>query len=418
MALELKHYVIVGYSAAGLSALETIRRHDEESKITLVCDEDLPPYSRVLLTYVLAKTVEEKQLYLEDEASLRARNVECMFGKRATAVRPQEGTLVLEDGTEINYDELLIATGASPTIPPMEGDPTDRLCGLRKMQDSRKLLSHLSSGDTLALVGGGLVGMQAASAVCRWGAKAILIITSKHIVSQILDRDEAGFLLSLLPRDRLDVMFGESVARVKCKGDKIDHLELQSGKTVKCDFVLVGKGVQPNVGFLEGSGVGVDWGVIVDEHMRTNVPNVYAAGDVALSKDFVTGEPQASGIWPAAADQGRVAALNMLGKETDYPGFLRVNISTFFDIPVFSAGLVRVRGEDHEIRTWQQDGRYAKLVLKDGVLKGVVTIGRFEDAGLIQSLIYKQCDVSSLTDPTLCTCLSYPLIFKHTRALT
>jgi len=258
--------------------------------------------------------------------------------------------------------------------------------------------------------------MQAASAVCQWGARAVLIITSRHILSQIMDRDEAEFLLSILPRDQIEVMFGESVARVKCRQDKIDHLELESGRTVKCDFVLVGKGVEPNVDFLEGSGINVDWGVVVDEHMQTNVPNVYAAGDVALSRDFVTGKAQASGIWPAAADQGRVAALNMTGRQTDYPGFLRVNISTFFDIPVFSAGLVRLRsGDDYEVVTHQEDGRYAKLVLKDGVLKGVVTIGRFEDAGLIQSLIYKQCDMSRLTDPVLRTCLSYPQMYKGSK---
>jgi len=418
MALEPRHYVIVGYSAAGLSALETIRRHDQTSKITLICDEDVLPYSRVLLTYVLAKAVEEKQLYLEDEASLRARNVQCMFGMRVTAVHPQDNAISLDDATEVTYDKLLIASGASPSIPPMEGDPTDRMSGLRKMPDSRKLLAHLSSGDTLALVGGGLVGMQAASAVCRWGVRAVAIVTSQHILSQMLGPEEAGYLLSILPRDRLEVMFGETVARVKCKGERINYLELESGRRVKCDFVLVGKGAEPNVDFLEGSGINVDWGVVVDEYMRTSAPDVYAAGDVALTRDFVTGKAQASGIWPAAADQGRAAALNMMGMPTSYPGFLRVNITTLFDIPVFSAGLVRVRGNEYDVRICQENGRYVKLVLQDGVLKGVATIGRFQDAGLIQSLIYKECNVSRLTDPALHTCLSYPLMYKRSKLRT
>jgi len=394
--------VIIGSSAAGISAAETLRCEDPTCEITMISDEENPLYSRPLISYLLAGELPEEKIFYRPPDFYERNRIEALLGRRAVRVEPEGSRVILDNGEELEYDNLLLATGASPKLPEIEGVEKRGVFGFRTLQDAKEMLQMLPQVKQAVVLGGGLVGLKAAAGLKARGVDVTVAVGSPHLLSQMVDAGAAEIYRELLEGHGIKVATGMRPA--KFLGDsKVEGVQMESGEELPAQLVVVGKGVRANMEPVKGTEVRCDYGVLIDEHCRTNIKNIYAAGDVAQSYDLVRGESWTNQIWPCAVEQGRIAALNMAGKEAVYQGSMGMNSVQFFDLPVISAGLagLRERDFDEEIVKRPRKEIYKRLVLKGDRVVGFVLVGDVENAGIIRSLIAKGVSVAGLKERLL-----------------
>ncbi|MFQ5880298.1 MAG: NAD(P)/FAD-dependent oxidoreductase [Dehalococcoidia bacterium] len=262
-------HVIVGGGPAGVTAVETIRHFDPDgASVLLVAGE--PPYARMVLPYYLAGDVDEERLYSGDAAYFRQRGVDVLFGRRAVALEPQRQRLLLDDGTTVRYQRLLIATGASPLLPPVAGIGQKGVLPMWALADARSFLSRVSAGGRVAVMGAGFIGLILLNALHRRGLRVTYVEREAQILPRMLDAQGASLVQRWLERKGVEVITGATVTAIAAVGHR-KRLILGSGKASMVDVVIVATGVRPNTDFLAGSGVAIDQGVLVDQYMRTSV---------------------------------------------------------------------------------------------------------------------------------------------------
>lgn len=394
--------IIIGSSAAGISAAEALRLADPTCEIVMISDEPNPLYSRPLISYFLAGELPEERIYYRPPEFYEQNRIEALLGRRAVRVEPKANRVILDNGEELEYDNLLIATGASPVFPRIEGLEKKGVFGFRTLKDAKEMLAMLPQVKQAVVLGGGLVGLKAAVGLKARGVDVTVAVGSPHLLSQMVDARAGEIYRRLLEEHGIKVATGLEPAKILGDGH-VTGVLMESGEELPCQLVVVGKGVRANLGPVEGTEVRYDYGIIIDEHCRTNIPNIYAAGDVAQSYDLVRGEHWTNALWPCAVEQGRVAGLNMAGKEATYQGSMGMNSVQFFDLPVISAGLagLRERDFDEELIVQPAPRVYKRLVLRGDRLVGFILVGDIENAGLIRSLVAKGVSVAGLKDRLL-----------------
>ncbi|MFN4219123.1 MAG: NAD(P)/FAD-dependent oxidoreductase [Candidatus Bipolaricaulia bacterium] len=403
-------YVIIGASAAGSSAAETLRRHDPKAQITVVSDEKIT-YSKPLLSYYLAGKLGEEQLFFRPPDFYERYGIEKIHA-RAVGIRTEKSTVELSDGQKLAYDKLLLATGAAPRFPKVEGIQRDGVFGLRKLEDAQGILARLPKTRRAVVLGGGLVGLKAAAALKERGVAVTVLIDSPHALSQMLDESAARIFEGIFEQNGVAIRTKAKPVAVLGTQKEIEGVQIASGEVFPCDVIVVGKGVDPSLELLEGTSIRAEYGVLVDDYLRTSVENIYAAGDVAQARDVLRGEPWINALWPCAVEQGRIAALNMLGTETVYRGSMRMNSVQFFGVPVISAGLAvltpgplggRPGEHDETLESQPAPGIYRKIFLKDDTLVGFVLVGDvpIEAAGVLRILMERRVNVASIKDELL-----------------
>ncbi|MFC1916717.1 NAD(P)/FAD-dependent oxidoreductase [Chloroflexota bacterium] len=384
----MKKHVIVGNGGAALSCINAIRSLAVEDGITVLSMESCLAYSPVLLTHYLAGTMAYQDMFLGDKAFYQASNVTTLLGRKVVKVEPARQRVLLEDAHSVEYDDLLVATGSSPSIPPIEGVDLPGIFTLNTADDASAINAALEGAESVAVVGAGLIGMQALAAVVTRGKKAILIEIQDQIFPLTLDKVGARLLETKLRENAVEIYLNETLRKVDDeKGRRM--LFLASGRQVTADLIILALGVNPNTDLVKGSGVQLAKGILVDEHCRTNIEDIYAAGDVAESIDPITGRSMVNATWPNAIEQGMAAGFNMAGKETRCRRNLRFNTFTLFDLPCASIGYVTSEAGLQEVA--HRDGdTYRKLVFRDGILVGAVLIGDMNEAGILASLVDRQ----------------------------
>jgi len=391
------HYVIVGGSAAGISAVEAIRSLDREGKITLISDEEFSLYSRCLITYFLAGKLAEDKLKYRSSDFYDKERVDPLLGVRAERLLPEKKNLILDNGKELAYDRLLIATGASPQMVDAPGSDKEGIIGLRTYRDAQLINARLDRVKRVSILGGGLIGLRAAYSLHARHKEVKVIVKSNQVLSQMLDREAADFVRRKIEQKGIQVMTG--FAAVEFLGEKeVTGLILDDGRRLECELVIVGKGVRPNLELVEGTGIETEYGIIVNDYLQTNLPNIYSAGDVAQTKDLVTGQSTINALWPCAVAQGRIAGLNMAGKKVKYDGSMAMNSVEFFGLPVISIGITRPKGKEYEelAKRDEKNFVYRKVVLKENRLQGMILVNRIEQAGVMGILMRKKVDVSPI----------------------
>jgi len=400
-------YVIVGASAAGVSAAETLRQHDPAAEVVVISDEKLV-YSRPLLSYYLAGYMGEDGLLYRPRDFFEQQGITLVFD-RATALDPAKCQVETEHGAPVPYDKLLLATGASARFPRAEGIKRDGVFGLRHIADVEGILPRLSEVKKAVVLGAGLVGLKAAAGLRKHGVEVTMLVSSRQVLSQMLDASSAQVFQELFERNGVPTVTGVKPTAIVGK-DRIEGVETASGDVFPCQLVMVGKGVDPNLELTEGTPIRVNYGVLVDQYLATNIENVYAAGDVVEAMDMVRGETWINALWPCAVEQGRIAALNMMGKQVAYRGSTRMNSVQFFGLPVISAGLAvltpgplggRSGEHDSTIEDRPSTDVYWKVFLKDDTIVGFVVMGDIERAGLLKILMEKRVNVSLIRDELL-----------------
>jgi NAD(P)H-nitrite reductase large subunit len=394
----MTHYVILGNSAAGLTAIDAIRQRDKAGPITLISQEPDPAYSRVALPYILSKEKNLRQITLQDDAYFKANNVETVIGTGASGLDAKNKTITLDDGRTVSYDRLLIATGSASRVPPVQGIEEADVCYHWTLADTRKLEEQMAKAKTCFVIGAGFISLLTVSALIKAAPlKYTVVEIADQVMPQLLDETGGDALERGMREKGIDVLLGDSVSAIERRSGAYG-VTLGSGKSYDADMIVCGTGVRPNVDFLSGSEIKLANGVVTNERQQTSDPTVYAAGDCAETDDFLSGERVVHAIWPTAIDQGRVAGANMAGDAETYPGSLSWNVTELFGLASASVGEFRDRpGLEPVVFHNAAANIYRKLLLDGNRIVGAVVIGRAEhiqDLGVVQAMIRRRTDIS------------------------
>ena len=391
----MKH-VIVGASAAGMAAAEAIRKRDPTSEIIMLSEEAHPPYYRPLISYLIYKGKKEEEILRERR--LTPGNLDLRLNVRATGLDPLKHMLMLENGSALPYDRLLLATGASPILPEIERLKGPEAFTLRKWEDATDIAQAAEGGTHAIVLGAGRIGMKSAFALRHLGLKVTVVELLERIVPQQLDNESAAIFGETVKKEGIETILGHTLKKVNRKGEKVISVYLDNGRELPASLVVAGVGVQANIELAKSGGLRTDRGLLVDDHLRTSDPSVFGAGDVVETKDIVSGESIVSGIWTNATTMGHIAGGNMAGGDSTYEGaFSLLNAMELGGLPVISVGEIHEKsGNGVEVFSERHGMNYRKLVFRGNRLTGLILVGAIERAGVYQTLIREKSDVSTL----------------------
>ena len=386
----LRH-VIIGNGIAGTSAAEAIRSLDPDAAITFIAREEHLPYSRPMISQVLAGTADFSQLPLRSPDYYQQLEAKALTGHEAVAIDWDARAVQTDRGTAVPFDRLLIASGADPRLLRVDGADCHGIFTMRAADDVRRMIEQLGGARHALILGGGLVGFKAAYGLLRRGLKVTMLIRSAHPLAMQVDAEAGMIIQTELERHGLSVQVGVEVTAVEADlQGRLVRAVLSDGQTLDCRMIVVGKGVWPSVKFLGHDRVRVDAGIIVDDHLQTDVEGVYAAGDVAEHFDLARQTRWVNAIWPVAVEMGQIAGMNMAGRPVCYRGSLSRNVIRIFEVDVLTAGLVNPPSNaDYEVLAERDLRRrtYRKLVFKDEFLVGAALVGRVEQGGVLMNVI-------------------------------
>ncbi len=323
----MKH-VIVGNGAAGTTAAELIRSKDPAAAVTLITDEPYALYNRVALPRYIKSLVPEDKVVMRSPAQFTAAGIRFLPESRVAGVSVQEHTVLLDPGGELPWDRLLIATGGRPNPLAVPGGNAPNVHNFQTLNESKAILSDLSHARSGVTVGGSFIAYELTEGFRHHDVDTTWLIRGPRWLRRILDAD-GGRLVDHIAREHgVHMVYGEEVAEVTVKDGLAVGVTTTAGRSLPCDLVGVGLGLTMNIDFLAGSGIATHRGVLTDRFLRTSVPDVFAAGDVAEFDDVVLGRHNMMGTWDNALAHGRVAAVNMMGGEAPY-----------VDVPTYQSGL-------------------------------------------------------------------------------
>lgn len=387
----MAHHVIIGASAAGCRAVDAIRSVDSECEITVVCKEQAPLYSRVGLTHFLDGTVKLDGMNMRDEQFFARMNALIHFGVSATKVDPKAKTVLLSNGQSLPYDTLLAASGSHAVIPPIPGadQRLNNVYTCITREDSLAIDKAMKKAESPVVIGAGLIGIQVVDAFEKRKMNVVVIERLGHLMPLMVDATGAKIFHAVLEESGSIVRTGVSASQIVSTKGAVTAVRLENGEEFPCDLLVMAAGVAPNIEYLEGAGVQVNSGVVVNAQQETSVRGVYAAGDVAETTDMLTGQRVVNAIWPEALNQGWIAGLNMAGRKAAYEGSMAMNTTSVLGMPVASLGLWNPDPASVEVHQMLDERRrvYRKLVFRDDQIVGAVLVGRIEEAGPLHNMI-------------------------------
>lgn len=380
-------HVIIGTGPAGVIAAETLRRIDPAGRVRLIGDEPEPPYSRMAIPYLLAEHIGEEGTYLRHGCDRwAAKGIELDRG-RVAKVDPDRGWVLLDDGRDVRFDRLLIATGSTAVRPPVPGMDLNGVENCWTLADARRIASTAAAGSDVVLLGAGFIGCIVLEALIARGVRLTLIEMEDRMLPRMMDPAGGDMIKRWCEAKGVRVLTSTRVEGLSRRDGKLE-LSLAGGGALKADSVVCATGVKPNVGFLGGSGVETDLGVLADHHLETSAKGIYAAGDVAQAPEFFTGRREIHAIQPTASEHGRIAALNMAGRPTRYAGSLSMNVLNTLGLISSSFGhWMGVEGGDETAAADPSRFRYLKLAFKDDILVGALALGLTQHVGVIRGLM-------------------------------
>jgi NAD(P)H-nitrite reductase large subunit len=389
-------YVIIGNSAAAVGCIEGLRKFDQSGSITVISDETHHVYSRPLISYYLAGKVKPDNMVYRHKDFYEKNNVTTMFGTKAVSIDPKAKKVMLDNGKSVAYDKLLIATGSSPFVPPTDGlKNQSNVFTFLKYDDALGIEKLINPQSRVVVVGAGLIGLKAAEGLAPVTGSVHVIELAPRVLPMILDEQAAAPVQKRLEENGITFHLG--ITAEKVVGDeKVEKVILKDGTELACDVLVMGVGVRPNVAEAKAAGVEVNRGIIVDDAMRTNVKDIYAAGDVTEGTDIITGERKIMALWPNAYAQGRAAAYDMCGRKDDFDGVFPMNAVGFFGLSMITAGVQGGEGIEVQMKHNEKTGTTRRFFVKDDKLVGMILVGDVDRAGIYTYLISEKIPLSSL----------------------
>jgi len=366
-------YLIIGAGAAGVSAAkEIIRRREEDDEITVITDEKYPFYYRPRLIEYLSGEVDDEEIIINGKEWFEKNDINLKLNEKVTEVK-FDGKKVITDKENYGYDKLLLANGAHPFIPPIKGIEKKNVFALRNLSDAKKICKKAESANDAVVIGGGLLGVEAASNLKKNGLEVTVIERANWCLNRQLDENGGELLVDILKREK-GLKFKLDASTEEFLGDdKVQGVLLGDGTKIKADLVLLSTGVRSNIGLFENTDLKINNAVVVDKYMKTNIDDVYAAGDIAEH------DGRFYGIWLPSMKMGQTAGKNMAGEKFEFPGVVSSHTLKVAGINVVSAGNLDFDNElEHEVEIKEQA---CKRVIRDkeGNAVGLIIVGQFDD---------------------------------------
>ena len=383
----MKRYLVIGNGAAAVGCVEGIRSLDGTGEITIVSEENRAVYCRPLISYYLEGKTDLSKINYRPADFYEKNGCRVLFGRRAVSLDPGKKTAILDDGTALSFDEVSVATGSRPFVPPFEGlDGVKHKFCFMTLDDALSLEGALKPDARVLIVGAGLIGLKCAEGIARRVGSVTVTDLADRVLSSILDADCAAVVQKHLEENGIDFLLGDSAARF---GE--NEATMKSGKVVPFDLLVLAVGVRANVALVKDAGGEVDRGIVVDERMKTSLPSVYAAGDCAEGFDSSIGQNRVLAILPNAVLQGRTAGINMAGGDATFTNAIPMNAIGFFGLHILTAGAYDGKMTEEKTETGVK-----RFFIKDGLLRGFILIGETDRAGIYTSLIREKVPLSSL----------------------
>ncbi|HMA52989.1 MAG TPA: FAD-dependent oxidoreductase [Acidobacteriota bacterium] len=383
--------VIVGNGLAGTMAAKTVRELDADAEIEVFGEERTPYYPRPHLVEYLAGRLPYEKLFAFPEGWAERQRIGVRLGEKITRVRPGGRKIETAAGLERFYDVLLLATGARAALPPVEGIATKGVFVLRTLDDANDLIEHLRTHQRVAVLGGGLLGLEIARAVRSREAEVTVVEFFDRLLPRQLDPAAAFILKTHFEKIGIAVRLGTVTKEILGVGG-VQGLRFESGDSLDADTVIIAAGIAPEIGLAREAGLEVGRGIVVDDRMRTSAPAIFAAGDAAEHRGRI------HGIIPAAFEQSRAAAFAMAGQDRPYGGTVPFNTLKVAGIYLTSVGEIEAQGEGTEalVRSHPEAGLYKKIVLREGRLVGGIWMGTKKGASELSRLVAVEKHVEPL----------------------
>jgi len=399
----MTHHLILGAGPAGVIAAETIRKLAPLDTITIVGDEPEPAYSRMAIPYLLMGNIDERGTYLRKSPShfedLKLNVVRALVKSVNAATK----TVALDNGKTLAFDTLLVATGSHPVHPPIPGIDSDGVETCWTLADARAIAARATKGARVLQLGAGFIGCIIMESLAARGVKLSVVEMGDRMVPRMMGPTAGGMIRDWCEAKGVRVFTGTKVESIT--PGKPLQVKLSNGQTVEADLVISAAGVRPAIGYLKDSGITCLLGVLTDEHLQTNVPGVYAAGDCAEAFDKVSGKTIVSAIQPNAAEQARVAGANMVafsrGKAatSNLKGVTQINVLDTLGLISASFGDWQGRpGGEHVELTDAKAGRHLSLQFQGDVLVGCNSVGWTEHVGVMRGLVEGQVHLGEWKD--------------------
>jgi len=400
-------YLIIGGSAGGIGAVEAIREVDSVGTLIVISEEPFPQYSRPMISEYVSKEATLETMKYRGDQFWKNNNVQTLTGRAAVKIDLTKKQVELEDGTKIDFDKLLIATGGRPFVPRLEGREKDGVFTFTELSSAKGLESKLEQSKNAVVIGGGLIGVSLTEALVKRGISVTLVELKDHILSFILDEKASEIAEKVLSEAGVTVITGQTVQRIlgrKDNEDVVGGVVMTDGVEIPCDLVIVAIGVIPRTELVKETDVKLNRGIVVDRFMRTNIPDVYACGDVAEAHDFLLNGNRLLPLWPLAHMGGRVAGYNMAGKNVEYAGGTAMSSLKYFNLPIIAVGDTNPQElDDYKVIVENQPEKtvYKKILLKDDLIVGFIFLGDIEKAGILYNLMKNRVNVAEIKEALL-----------------
>ncbi|GAB4581947.1 MAG: FAD-dependent oxidoreductase [Anaerolineales bacterium] len=424
----MTHYLIIGTGAAGVSAAETIRKHDPKGQIILIGEEPDGYYSRPGLAYILTGEIPEEQLSPFSVEDFKRLNIH-LIPEQATNVDVNSKQVTLASGKTLLYDRLLLATGAQarPAGVPGEKLPNGAtlpgVVQLDNFANTREIIQRTRKAKTAVVVGGGITALELVEGLVARGIKTHYFLRGDRYWSNVLDETESRIVEHRLQEEGVTIHFNTEIETILSKPGglfgrgplQVSGVKTKAGATIPCEMVGVAVGVGPRLELAKAAGLRIEKGVVVDETMQTSHPDIYAAGDVAQVRDPMTGKPVMDVLWPTARDQGRVAGANMAGVHTLYKKDIPLNVTRLAGLTTTIIGAIGgntpdkdtigiVRGDSE---TWREipeaiaaqsnfEVNRIRLMVGEHTLLGAIVMGDQKLSQPIHQMVARQMDISPI----------------------
>ncbi len=385
-----KKHVIVGAGTAGYNAIRTLRQLGSSDEITLISAER--PYSRMVLPYYLEQGIGEAHTETVSPNQLEAWQVATHFGRRVVSLDAQGHTVKLDNNDAVPYDDLLIATGSSAVKLPLPGCDGERVYSFWTLADAKGLTAHIAPDSHVVMVGAGFIAFTILNGIIQRAGKVTIVEVAPRILPRMVDDTGAGLVSRWLEQRGVTLRTGARLKQIADKAGK-KVLTFEEGKPIQADVVVMATGIRTNLDWLKGSPVKIEQGIVVDDHLRSSVPGIYAAGDVAQGRNRISGKSEVHAIEPTAMEHGRVVGANMAGKDVAYPGSLMMNIVGVAGLDIASFGSWDAAGAEVIEAVRPERSSYRKYLFQGDHLIGAIYVGGDEETwagnelGMLKGLV-------------------------------
>ncbi|KGP76692.1 pyridine nucleotide-disulfide oxidoreductase [Desulfosporosinus sp. Tol-M] len=383
------NYVIIGNSTAAIGCIEGIRQIDKTGLITVISREKYHTYSRPLISYLLSGKTDEERMKYRPNNFYQEMNCKLLTEKTVEKILSDEKKVLLEDGSVLSYDKLLVATGSNPFVPPIQGlESVENRFTFMSLDDALAIQKAITQSTRVLILGAGLIGLKCAEGIAEKAGHITLVDLADRILPSILDEESSAIVQAHLEKQQLEFILADSVQAFDA-----NSAVLTGGKKYKFDVLIVAVGVKPNTKLIAEAGGEVQKGIVTDEYCRcTLLPDIYAAGDCTESYDISADEARVLALLPNAYMQGECAGINMAGGEKLYTKAIPMNATSFFGLHIITAG--SYMGSEYVSKG--ENSSYKKLVTREGLLKGYILIGDVARAGIYTALIKEKKPLTSI----------------------